>query len=130
MTEFTHGGHIRALAEEAGCAPEELLDFSANINPLGPPPWFRDVISAHTSGLVHYPDPDCGALIQAACERFGCEASEVVAGNGSTEILYALVRALEPQRAVIPVPAYTDYKRACVQQGVPVDTLALSPEND
>ncbi|MDY7002230.1 MAG: cobyric acid synthase, partial [Thermodesulfobacteriota bacterium] len=130
MAEFTHGGNVRKLAEAAGCAPEEILDFSASINPLGPPPWFRDVISAHTSGLVHYPDPDCAALVRAACERFGCGADEVAAGNGSTEILYALVRALEPQRAVIPVPAYTDYKRACVQQGVPVDTLALFPEND
>jgi len=130
MTDFTHGGHIRALAEAAGCAPDEILDFSANINPLGPPPWFRDVISAHTSGLVHYPDPDCKALIQAACERFGAGPGEVVCGNGSTEILYALVRALKPEKAVIPVPAYTDYKRACVLQGVPVDTLALSPEND
>ena len=40
-----HGGNLRALAAQAGCGPENILDFSANINPLGPPPWLRSVVA-------------------------------------------------------------------------------------
>ncbi len=60
MTKFGHGGDIRALALEAGCAVEELLDFSANINPLGPPDSLRQVVSSQLGQVSHYPDPFCG----------------------------------------------------------------------
>ena len=31
---FEHGGTVFAAAMESGCRPEEILDFSASINPL------------------------------------------------------------------------------------------------
>lgn len=127
--DFTHGGHIRDLAGRAGCGPEALLDFSANINPLGPPPWFRSVVARELSLSVHYPSPYAEALCRAGAERFRCGADEVVAGNGSTEILYALPAALGFTRALVPVPAYTDYRRACELAGVAVETVPLYPRD-
>jgi len=126
----THGGNLRALASKAGCAPGEILDFSASINPLGPPDWLREEMSRSVSGLVHYPDPDCRDLASAAARRFNVNEGEVVAGNGSTEILFALVRALRPNRALIPVPAYTDYARACAVAGVEFHAWPLDPDQD
>ena len=127
---FTHGGNLRALAERAGCEPGDLLDFSASINPLGPPDWLREELSRAVSGLAHYPDPDCAELLRSACARFGVDAAEVVPGNGSTEVIFALARALGPRRALIPVPAYTDYARACEASGVEIDNLILNPAAD
>lgn len=126
---FTHGGNLRALAQSAGCDLSEILDFSASINPFGPPEWLREEISRSVTGLAHYPDPECRELVESACARFCVEPAEVVAGNGSTEVLFALARALRPNRALIPVPAYTDYARACLAAGVHVHDLALSPED-
>ena len=63
---FPHGGNRRALAVAAGRQPGEILDASASINPLGPPPWLRDALSAAVSDLVHYPDPEATELIAAA----------------------------------------------------------------
>ena len=54
-----HGGNLRELAARAGRPADELLDFSASINPLGPPECLREVLGRGIEQLVHYPDPDC-----------------------------------------------------------------------
>jgi adenosylcobyric acid synthase len=120
-----HGGNLRLLAEAAGLPRERILDFSANINPLGPPEWLRPTISAAVESLVHYPDPDCAALRAAAAERYSTGLDEVLAGNGSTELLYLLPRVLGCKRAVVPVPSYADYASAARLAGLAVETLPL-----
>ncbi|MDK2847085.1 MAG: hypothetical protein PWP34_438 [Desulfuromonadales bacterium] len=132
MTEsgnWRHGGHLRQLAITAGLNPEALLDFSANINPLGPPEWLRSRISGSISSLVHYPDPEGQALIDAACRRYSVNAEEVLIGNGSTELFYLLPQALEVRHALIPVPSYVDYATAAGIAGLTIHTLPLAAGN-
>ena len=126
---FRHGGHVNRLAREAGLAADRLLDFSANINPLGPPEWFRPLVSAQLSSLVHYPDPDCSRLVDAVARRFQADPQEIVIGNGSTELLYLLPRALPVTRVLMAAPAYVDYVRAMELAGLAVDYHYL-PEED
>src|SRR5512137_844784 len=104
MTAHGHGGNLRQLAAASGMPESQLLDFSANLNPLGPPEWLRPLISSTVSSLVHYPDPDSAALVEAVAARYGVKRSEVLAGNGSTELLYLLPPALQATRAIVPVP--------------------------
>ncbi len=128
MTEFKHGGHIRKLAERAGIGDGELLDFSANMNPLGPPEWLRAVVSAALSNVVHYPDPDCSRLKEALAERFRAEPDQILVGNGSTELIYLIPQALGTSRAVIPVPSYADYATASEFAGLTIETFPLKEE--
>ncbi|MBM4081098.1 MAG: cobyric acid synthase, partial [Planctomycetes bacterium] len=109
MNPAPHGGNLRALASSAGRRPEDILDFSASINPLGPPEWLRPLISRHVAAVVHYPDPDSSALVEAVAKRHGVPTDQVIVGNGSTEIIHVLPRILCTRRAVIPVPSYSDY---------------------
>jgi cobyric acid synthase CobQ/L-threonine-O-3-phosphate decarboxylase len=128
-----HGGNIRAMALALGCAPEEILDFSANINPLGPPAWLRPVVARALSGAVHYPEPRAEGLRRVAARRMGVQIENVVAGNGSSELLYALPRvcaAMGLGRAVLPAPCYGDYERACEVAGLSCQTLTLRAETD
>ncbi len=127
MTE-RHGGNITKLAAAAGKPAAEILDFSANINPLGPPEWLRPLISSRVSSLVHYPDPDCTELVRAFAERFSVAVDEVLMGNGETELLYLLPRVLGKGRALIPVPAYADYAAAAGQAGMIVEEVPLREE--
>ena len=127
MTE-RHGGNLTKLAAAAGRPAGEILDFSANINPLGPPEWLRPLISSLVGALVHYPDPECTDLVRAFSERFPVSADEVLMGNGETELLYLLPRVLGKGRAVIPVPAYEDYGAAAESAGMTVERLPLSEE--
>jgi len=123
-----HGGNILKLALAAGRPPQDILDFSANINPLGPPEWLRPLISSQISSLTHYPDPHCTALVSACAERFDISPDEVIAGNGSTEILYLLPRVIHASRVMVPVPSYADYATAAELCGVPVENLLLKEE--
>jgi cobyric acid synthase CobQ/L-threonine-O-3-phosphate decarboxylase len=127
MTE-RHGGNLRKLSVIAGRKYGDILDFSANINPLGPPEDFRTVIGRQTGNLVHYPDPDCADITTAFAARYRVPAEEIVIGNGSTELLYLLPALLEKKRAVIPVPAYVDYERAARLAGLAVQPFHLREE--
>ncbi|AMK12929.1 cobyric acid synthase [Pseudodesulfovibrio indicus] len=111
--KFAHGGNVRRMAEQAGCAPEDILDFSANVNPLGPPPWLGQVVGQALQDVDAYPDPDCTALVMAASERYKVWPSQVVAGNGASELLFAIAALKGFRQAVIPAPTYVDYARAC-----------------
>lgn len=91
---------------------KELIDFSANINPLGTPVWLRALINREIENLVCYPDPHCQKLRNALGEKWQVSPESIVLGNGSNELIYALPRALKPRRVVIASPAYVDYAKA------------------
>ncbi len=121
-----HGGDIRRLAAASGRRPEELLDFSASINPLGPPDYLRPLISRHLAELLHYPDPGAEELKAAAARRFGLDPEQVLVANGSTEIIHLLPRAIPVREAVIPAPSYLGYQEAMAAAGVLVRFLPLA----
>lgn len=121
-----HGGNLRKL-EEGGV---KITDFSANINPLGPPEWVRPVISSVVEELVHYPDPENVHFCSAVARHHDVPINQVVAGNGTAELLYALLSILPNRRVVIPVPSYIDYYHASVQSGNEVCLLQLREEDD
>jgi len=125
-----HGGNLRELSELAGLPVESLLDFSANINPLGPPQWLGEVVRAHVADVAHYPDPQCRALVEAFVHRHGIPAEKVVPSNGSSELIAWLPRVLEVRSAVIPVPTYSEYEAACKAAGVQVRRVLLEDVRD
>lgn len=128
MTNFAHGGHIKQLAASAKRPPGDILDFSANINPLGPPGWVAELVRSRLDEIRHYPDPDCTALIAAIAGRYGVDHEEVIVGNGSTEILYLLPRVLPHKKALIPVPSYVDYAHVARLFGLFVMSPVLAKE--
>ncbi|MBU1567521.1 MAG: cobyric acid synthase [Proteobacteria bacterium] len=128
MQNFEHGGNIHKVLREAGNGHREILDFSANINPIGPPEWFRPLISSCLTKLIHYPDPENTEFIKAISEHTGIAGDRIVVGNGTTELLYLIARILPAKRALIPVPSYIDYVRAAKLGGLAVTTFAM-PEH-
>jgi len=128
LAPFAHGGNRERLAEASGRAASSLLDFSASINPLGPPEYLRSLLSRNLETLLHYPDPDATELRCAAAARFAVSPNQIIVGNGSTEIIYALPRALSVKRAVIPAPSYVGYQESIAAAGCSVDFLLLPPK--
>src|SRR5688572_33446132 len=60
----SHGGDVERWARSAGIEPGELLDFSASINPLGPPAAARQAFMKSYADLSRYPEPYGGKLKQ------------------------------------------------------------------
>jgi histidinol-phosphate/aromatic aminotransferase/cobyric acid decarboxylase-like protein len=110
--DLQHGSNLIRLAGLSGRPPDKIVDFSASINPLGPPEWLRPRVSASLGSVSYYSDPDCTQLVTSAAQRYGCPPDEVVVENGSTEILHLFPRALRTRRAIGVAPPYTDFQAA------------------
>lgn len=116
-TGSLHGGNVHAVARESNRRLDRLIDFSASINPLGPSPSALQAIRAGLPQIVHYPDPDCVALRQALADRWRLPPDRFLVGNGSSELIYLLPRALSIRRALIVGPTFSEYERAVVAAG-------------
>ncbi len=109
-----HGGNIYRLAEQLGTGEEKIVDFSASINPLGVPKSVEREIKKHLASLHNYPDPETKRLREKISEHYGVDPETVICGNGSTELIYLIPRALKPGRVLIPQPTFSEYERACM----------------
>ncbi|OGW17109.1 MAG: threonine-phosphate decarboxylase [Nitrospinae bacterium RIFCSPLOWO2_12_FULL_45_22] len=121
-----HGGNVWRLARESGNSWQTVLDFSANINPLGFPAGLKETILNYLPTITHYPDPECQALREklAQLHRIGLE--NIIVGNGSTELLHLLPRALKLQQGLIIEPAFSEYEKGLRYNGTRPHFLELS----
>lgn len=113
----THGGDVYGVAEMTGRSVEECLDFSANINPLGVPMGVRQAMQDAIALSIHYPDPECEMLTRRLAQRHHRKPEEVLCGNGGADIIYRIVYAAKPRKAVIPAPCFLEYQDALQQVG-------------
>lgn len=125
-----HGGDAAEVAQRRGLDPGDLLDFSANINPAGPPPGVLERLAGDAADvplLARYPDPNSGRLRAAIAERLGVVQDSIVVGNGAAALIGAVVRASGPGACLLPVPAFGEYRHALSAAGRRVVTHPLDP---
>ena len=104
-----HGG------DWAGILPgqrTELLDFSANISPLGMPAGALDAAVKAICEADRYPDPQCRALRKKLSHVHGIAEEKIVCGNGAADLIWRICRCLQPAKAFVPVPTFTEYEAA------------------
>ncbi len=113
-----HGAVSAAELDRLGLSPDEVIDFSASINPLGPAPGVLRAIRAADAST--YPDPDCRRLRRALSLKLGVSPDNILVGNGSTELIHLLARALlqAGDRVVVFAPGFGEYAAACRLQRV------------
>lgn len=116
-----HGGDVYHLARNLGLDLHELLDFSANINPLGFPPGIVAAVQQVLGEIVHYPDRRCLELRRQLAAYHLLSPEQILMGNGSTELIYLIARALRPRKALIVAPAFSEYEHALRAAQVLVD---------
>jgi len=125
-----HGGNVHAAARELRRPIGSILDFSASINPLGPSPKAVRAL-VHAAQLVqHYPDPDCDSLKRAIERRWHIAPERIVVGNGSTELIDVMPRALSIHSAVIVGPTYAEYVRAVRHAGGRIRMVMAKKEEE
>lgn len=125
MERFEHGGNILAAARQSGLRVSQLLDYSANINPLGLAAGVREALVAALPDIVHYPDAGAGALKDAIAARYGVRRELIIPGNGASELLYVLCHMLRPERVLVTAPTFSEYERAARAGGAAVEYFFL-----
>lgn len=121
-----HGGDIERLLAVSGLSEPEVIDASANINPLGPPLWLDAAFSEGRRVVARYPDAAYRTLKQIASKQFGIPQEAFVFGNGADELIFALARVLRKEgikRAIVEAPSYASYKEASVTADFNVTTI-------
>jgi len=131
MSTFPAHGANRAWAEQTyGIAAAKFVDFSSNVNPLGPPAAALAAAGAALMETAHYPEPQAESLKTALAAFLGAEPSGLMLGNGSSELIHLLCHVRRPQRVIVAAPAFGEYERAAAAAGAEVIHVHLKPEDD
>ncbi|NLM20917.1 MAG: threonine-phosphate decarboxylase [Peptococcaceae bacterium] len=128
MYKYVHGGDIYTAKDLTGNS--NIIDFSANINPLGLPPGVEEAVLAALPECQHYPDPFCRELIQALAAYEHVPRENVYCANGASEIIFRLALALKPKKALLLAPSFADYEKALGTVGTTLEFYPLAAEND
>lgn len=114
---FPHGGDWAAYEENCG---GEVLDFSANVSPLGLPDSVKDAVVSSLGYAHRYPDPECRKLRNAIADKYKLNSESVFCGNGAADIIYRLAYAARPRRALVFAPDFCEYESALTEVGCEV----------
>ena len=125
-----HGGNIFQFAHEQRIEPYEVIDFSANINPLGPSQRGLSALEAQLRYISHYPDATNDDVLNAIADTYGMNKNQIVVGNGAAELLYAICRLPGYTGAFVPAPGFSEYKEALEASRIPVRDIFYRPRED
>ena len=129
-SQYTHGGTPQVDLARFGMTERTVLDFSANLNFLGPPAIIKEKWEGIFDIIKYYPSIEGTGVTYYYRKKFGISSRNFLAGNGSTEMIYLVPRALRFRRVVVITPSYHDYERASMIAGAKVVRRPLFPENE
>lgn len=78
-----HGGNILEMAEKYKIEPKNIIDFSANINPLGLSGEIKKVIIENIDNIIHYPDINYKSLKNSIASHHSCKSDQIFLGYGA-----------------------------------------------
>ena len=130
MSTGEHGGDIWGAAERQGVPLSRVLDFSANINPLGPSLKARKRLARDVSLVALYPDKRQAELRRLLAARDGIAEDCILFGNGATQLIHLLPRVGRYKRALIVEPTFSEYRRALSNSGSEIREFFLTPKNN
>ena len=113
----------------------KIIDFSSNISPMGPPPLVKKYLKQHLAELETYPDSNSMALRKNLQWYTKIPASQIVVGNGATEIIYNFCQAFinKKTKVLIPAPTFGEYEAAVKLRGSKISffkTMNLNEDLD
>ncbi|HHW30264.1 MAG TPA: threonine-phosphate decarboxylase [Clostridiaceae bacterium] len=112
-----HGGNIYRASQTFGIRMEDIMDYSANINPLGLPEGLKELLITGIDNLINYPDPEYTELKKEISGYLKVDEECIIPGNGASEIIYLLFEVLKLKKIMIPAPSFNEYIQAAQVSG-------------
>lgn len=106
-----HGSDLEKIEQVYGIKKEEIVSFSANVNPLGVSPLLRHTLSERIDVITGYPDREYTSLRKCIAAYCGTDYENVIVGNGSTELISLFIQIEHPKKALVIGPTYSEYER-------------------
>jgi threonine-phosphate decarboxylase len=120
-----HGGNIYEASRRYGLDVKKIIDFSSNVNPLGPSSLAKRAARKSLSIIDRYPDPEMRDLRRAIARYYGIKLEQVACGNGLNGLIHLIPRVYRPRKVLIPLPTYSEYASAAINAGCAVVPFPL-----
>jgi len=108
--ERKHGGDIYQVARETGKKLEDIIDFSANINPLGYSSRVKKAFAGIEDLIINYPDREARDFIDALSAHHNFSADNFLGGSGATEFVHFFPAIIRPKSVLVVAPTFTEYE--------------------
>lgn len=110
-SDHFHGSDLEKIEQIYGIKKDDIVSFSANVNPLGISPKLKETLAEHIDAITTYPDRDYTSLRSCMAEYAGTEPDNIIVGNGSTELISLFIQLEHPKKALVIGPTYSEYER-------------------
>lgn len=110
-TDHFHGSDLELIEKIYGIRKENIISFSANVNPLGISPKLKATLSDRIDAIMSYPDREYSSLRKKIAEYVHTDMENILVGNGSTELISLFIQIRHPKKALIIGPTYSEYER-------------------
>lgn len=125
ISKHLHGGVPRSDLARLGLSERPIVDFSVNLNFLGPPEIVKERWGELWEATENYPSVEGDGISTFYREKFGVSSENFLSGSGSTEMIYLVPRVLGFNRVLVITPSYHDYERASILAGAGVERFNL-----
>lgn len=129
QVEHFHGSDLEKIENLYGIKKESIISFSANVNPLGISPKLRGGLAEKLDVITSYPDREYTELRETIADYCQTAFENCIVGNGSTELISAVIRSKSPKKACLLSPTYSEYEREISLSGGDFFYYRLLPEN-
>ena len=106
-----HGSDLEKIEQIYHIKKEDIISFSANINPLGVSEELRKTLAEKIDAITTYPDREYTSLRKSIGNYVNTDYNHIIVGNGSTELISLFMEMIQPKNAVIIGPTYSEYER-------------------
>lgn len=128
--EHFHGSDLEKIEKIYGIKKEDIVSFSANVNPLGISGTLKKELSDNLDVITSYPDREYTDLREAIALYIGSEAKYIAVGNGSTELISIMMQITKPRHALLLAPSYSEYEHELTIAGGNYEYFELKESNN
>lgn len=109
--KVNHGANLYDFSSQYGFSKEDIMDFSSNINPFGSSKLAKEYIVNNIDKVSVYPDPEYLELKTSISNYCNCSIDNILLGSGATELISSFIKTINPKKALILSPAYSEYEK-------------------
>ena len=125
-----HGSDLEKIEQVYGINKEDIISFSANVNPLGVSFLLKETLANKIDAITTYPDREYTSLRQSISSYVNADMNHIIVGNGSTELISLFIQIQKPKKALLIGPTYSEYEREITLNGGRITYYRLEEEHD
>lgn len=125
-----HGSDLEIIEEKFNISKDKIVNFSANVNPLGISPKLKKELQDNIDLIATYPDRQYSSLRQCISTYTKAPKENILVGNGTTELISLITNILSPKKVLIVGPTYSEYEKEVFLNGGETFYYRLKEELD